>query len=211
MILVVGGIKGGSGKTTLATNLTVMRASVGKKVLLIDADEQRSAFDWVEQRESLGIKTSWTTVQLAGKSIYAQIQKMSNDYEDIIIDVGGRDTTSQRSALTIADIFLVPFKPRSLDIWTIDNVKHMICEITAINPKLKSYAIINQGDAKGSDNQAALDVITECAEITSLSISIGQRKSFANAVSEGMGIIELKNADKKAIQEMYELYQNIYI
>jgi hypothetical protein len=30
---------------------------------------------------------------------------MAKDYDDILIDTGGRDTTSQRSALTIADIF----------------------------------------------------------------------------------------------------------
>jgi chromosome partitioning protein len=210
MILVVGGIKGGSGKTTLATNLTVIRALEGKKVLLIDADEQRSASDWADQRESLGITTPWTTIQLAGKSIYAQIQKMVGDYEDIIIDVGGRDTTSQRSALTIADVFLVPFKPRSLDIWTIGSVKRMISEITAVNPKLKSYAVINQGDAKGSDNIDALDIIAECPDLACVPTSIGQRKSFANAAADGLGVIELKNSDKKATQEIRALYEIVY-
>lgn len=48
MIIVVGGIKGGSGKSTLTTNLTVNRALEGKRVLLVDADEQRSASDWAE-------------------------------------------------------------------------------------------------------------------------------------------------------------------
>ena len=33
MILVCGGIKGGSGKTTIATNLAAMRAKAGKDVL----------------------------------------------------------------------------------------------------------------------------------------------------------------------------------
>ena len=56
MITVIGGIKGGSGKTTLATNLSVMR-SAHTKVLLVDADEQKSASDWSQQRDHIMIPT----------------------------------------------------------------------------------------------------------------------------------------------------------
>lgn len=210
MILVVGGIKGGSGKTTLATNLVVMR-SLSNKVLLVDADEQRSASDWAAQREYLGIETKWSTIQLSGKSIYSQLLRMQQDYDDIIVDVGGRDTTSQRSTLTIADAFLIPFKPRSLDIWTIGAVKTMLSEIKAVNSKLQTFAVINQADPKGNDNNDACEVISECPDLECLKFQIGQRKAFANAATDGLGVIELKNPDKKANQEIREVYEYIYL
>lgn len=211
MIVVVGGIKGGSGKTTIATNLTVLRSASGKKVLLVDADEQRSASDWADQRIGLAQGTcQFVTISLAGKGLYAQLQKMKEDYDDIIIDVGGRDTTSQRSALSIADVFLIPFKPRSLDIWTIGGVKNMISEIKAANPKLECFAVINQADSKGSDNDDAQEVISECQDLKCLSIPIGQRKAFSNAAADGLGVSELKTQDKKAYQEMKSLYDVIY-
>jgi len=210
MIIVIGGIKGGSGKTTICTNLTVLRAFSGKKVLLVDADEQRSASDWSEQRELNNIPTPWTTIQLVGSSVRTQILKMSSDYDDVLVDTGGRDTTSQRSALTVADIFLAPFQPRSLDVWTIGKVVNLVDEIRAVNPKLKAYAVINRGDPNGNDNEEASDIIKDAQNIEYLPWSIGQRKAFSNAASEGIGVVELKRKDVKACNEINELYASIF-
>ena len=210
MITVVGGIKGGSGKTTLATNLCVIRSEQSKKILLVDADEQKSASDWASQRHALGIETNWVTIQLAGKAIHTELRKMIGDYDDVIIDVGGRDTTSQRSALAIADICILPFKPKSFDMWTLGKVKTMITEIKAVNPDLKVYAVINQADSRGSDNKDSLDMIKEIEDFICLDCCLGNRKSFANAAAEGLGVVELKKSDTKAVEEMRTLYSQIY-
>lgn len=105
MIVTSGGIKGGAGKSLIATNLCVLRSLKGKKILLVDADEQGSSGDWVDDRMSLGVSTSWTTVRLKGNAVSTEILKMAADYDDIIMDCGGRDTASLRAALTISDIF----------------------------------------------------------------------------------------------------------
>ena len=135
MITVIGGIKGGSGKTTVATNLAVLRSD-HTKVLLVDADEQKSAWDWSQQRDSnLGnnLTTSFATVCMSGKSIYTNLLKLKEDYDDIIIDTGGRDTTSQRSALCVADKLILPFKPSSIDIWTLVLIKGILSECVNTN------------------------------------------------------------------------------
>lgn len=209
MIVVIGGIKGGSGKTTIATNLTVIRALDGKKVLLIDADEQRSSSDWAEHRESLGMKTPWTTIQLAGSSVRSQILKMKDDYDEIIVDTGGRDTTSQRAALTVADVLIAPFQPRSLDVWTIGKLSTLLDEVQTVNPKLRAHALINRADSQGKDNDEALEIINETDNIKSLQTMICQRKAFANAAAEGKSVTELKS-DKKAIAEIENLTQELF-
>lgn len=210
MIVVVGGIKGGTGKTTIATNLAVLRSASGKKVLLVDGDEQKSTTIWSNQRDVSNIKTDWATLPLGGKALRSQLERMKPDYDDIIIDVGGRETTSLRAAISIADIFLIPFKPRSLDIWTLTDVRSLIGEMKPANPTLRTYAFINMADASGSDNEGTLSILQECDEIKCLDTKIGCRKSFGNASTDGLAVSEMKIADKKAIQEMQELYDFIY-
>lgn len=218
MKLVIGGIKGGTGKTTLATNLAYMRAVANKKVLLVDADEQKSASAWCDQRTGMKIPTPWTTIQLSGMYLFSEIEKLSKSYDDIIIDTGGRDTTSQRSALSVADVFLMPFRPKAFDIWTLAQVKNLICLVMASNSKLKPYAVINQFDTTGSqssDVDDAKEIISECKELTCLDVAIGIRRSFANASTDGLSVMELDSEKKqwvqKAQQEMQQLYDLIYI
>lgn len=210
MILVIGGIKGGAGKSTLATNLAVLRSSFGKRVLLIDTDEQRSASDWSDQRSALGFDSPWTTIQLFGKSIHQEIEKLAKNYDEVIIDAGGRESYSQRSALTVANKFLVPFRPKSLDVWTLGKVNHLITEVSTINPKLQCFAVINQADSIGSDNKDALEALSECPDLRCFPFFIGYRKAFSSAAAKGLGVSELKPIDKKAVQEMNLLCEMIY-
>ena len=55
MVILIGGEKGGTGKTTLATNLAALRAQSGKDVLLLDTDVQASASYWAQIRDERDI------------------------------------------------------------------------------------------------------------------------------------------------------------
>lgn len=75
MIVVCGGIKGGGGKTTLATNLAVMRSLAGYDILLVDADEQDSASDFTVLRNQLFEPTGgagYTAIKLRGQALVVQ-------------------------------------------------------------------------------------------------------------------------------------------
>lgn len=211
MIIAVGGIKGGTGKTTLATNLAVLRSASGKKVLLVDADEQKSSSTWANQRYATGLETNWVNIQLFGKAVFLEIPKLKKDYDDIIIDVGGRETRSLRAAVAVTDIFLIPFRPRSVDIWTLEDTVSLIAEMLPGNPNLRSYAIVNQADSRGVDNEETIGILKEFKEFDTLEFTIGARKVFDKAMSDGKGIGELQIQDKKAMQEIQALYDFLYI
>lgn len=211
MIIVVGGIKGGSGKTTVATNLAVLRSGKSKDVLLIDADDQETATDFtILRNEQLPKGAGYTSIKLSGSAVRTEVLRLSNKFTDIIIDTGGRDTTSQRAALSVADILLIPFVPRSFDVWTLEKVSALVAEMKTINPNLKAYAFINRADPRGQDNVEASEVIKENEEIAFIDTPLGARKAFSNAASAGLGVTEVKPLDPKATDQMKVLYKYVF-
>ena len=206
MIYTVGGIKGGSGKTTIATNLTVFLLQQGRDVILVDADDQESATDFTSFRhQSLDGEIGYTAIKLTGRELHASVTRLATKYDDIVIDTGGRDTVSQRSALTISHAYLVPFAPRSLDIWTLRKVENLIAEVTPFNSRLRCLTFINKADARGTYKEEAGELLRGSTYLQFLDTAVGNRISFANAAAAGLGVLEMKPADEKAVAEINEL------
>ena len=203
MVVVAGGIKGGSGKSTVAVNLAVMRAREGRDVLLVDADDQETATDFtVLRNERLDGEAGYTGVTLRGKAIRTEVLRLVSKYDDIIIDSGGRDTTSQRAAMAVADVYLVPFVPRSFDVWTLERVAGLVEEMQTINPDLQPFVFINRADARGRDNAEAVAYFKEFEVLEYLDVPLGNRKVFANAAAAGLAVVEYRPRDQKAIAEI---------
>jgi chromosome partitioning protein len=211
MIIVAGGVKGGGGKTTVATNLAILRASENRDVLLVDADDQETASDFTiirNERQPGG--AGYTSIKLSGQAVRTETLRLAKKYQDIIIDTGGRDTTSQRAALSVADVLLVPFVPRSFDVWTIEKVAAIVGEMRPANPRLQAYTFINRADPRGIDNDEAAEILRENKELTFIDLSLVNRKAFANAAAQGLAVTELKPQDPKATEEMVILARHIF-
>ena len=85
------------------------------------------------------------------------------------------------------------------DVWTIEPVASTIAEARAFNPDLKAYAFINRADASGTENIEAAEYIQDTLELEFINTSLGYRKVFGKAASQGLAVIEHKPADKRAI------------
>lgn len=212
MILVCGGIKGGVGKTTLATNLSVLFSLQSKDVLLIDADDQETSTDFTHLRNEAMKEeggAGYTTVKLHGSAVRSEGLRLAEKYDQVVIDVGGRDTAGQRAALSIADIYAIPFLPSSFDVWTLEKVARLIDEARSFNDRLQTVCFLNRADSTGTDNKDAVEIANEIQGLVYLDAPLGNRKAFRSAASQGLSVVELKNSDPKASREMRFLFDRL--
>ena len=210
MIIAVANVKGGAGKTTLATNLAIARAIAGRDVLLIDADNQGSSADFTALRtEQLG-NAGYAVARLLGREVRSEVSKMRPKFDEIIIDVGGRDSEGLRAALTVADAVLIPVLPSSFDVWSFSSMVGLAREARVINPDLRALAVLNAADAQGSDNREARELLKETEGVEALSCQLGRRKAYRNAAAQGRSVLDMTPKDPKAVEELNALVAAVY-
>ena len=213
MIITVGNTKGGVGKTTLAVNLAIAQALAGRDVWLIDGDRQGTAQTAISIRADAGHAPGIACATYPdGPTLRAQVQQQAAKFDDIIIDAGGRDSTALRAALVLSDVLLVPFQPRSYDVWALNDIAGLVDEARSVRDGLRAVAILNcadPGDAS-TDNAEAAAAVADVPQFEYLAAPIRRRKAFANAAGQGLSVLELKPADKKASDELNALVSALF-
>src|SRR5690625_947556 len=217
MVVLVGGKKGGTGKSTIATNLAALRVEKAghKNLLLIDTDSQGSTADWTYYRKESG-KDGIECIQLFEKRIVTEIDSKAKRYEDIIIDAGGRDSKELSYSMTVADVMLVPVGASQYDLNTIVDIDELLEQVRTINPDLTCYVIINNfpNHAKLTEGEEGIEFLKQFDNVIPIEFIIHHRISFNRTAKEGLGVNELTNngtiADPKALDEITKLYEVIY-
>lgn len=210
-IITVGSTKGGVGKTTLALNIAIARALAGRDVWLVDADRQATASTALAIRGQAERLPAIATAHYAdGGLLRAQVLHQRNKFEDIIIDAGGRDSTALRAALVLSDMVVVPFQPRSIDVWAVADIAALIDEARAMRDGLQAYAVLNMADTAGSDNEDAAAAVADYPALQYLDTPIRRRKSIANAAGNGMSVLDFMPRDDKAVAELNALLHALF-
>ena len=199
--------KGGVGKTTLSIHVAANLALRKYKVLLVDADVQGSAFDWVTIRKADQI---FNIIGLHKPILHKELKSLSKGYDFVIIDGPPRVYDVARSAIVSSDLVLIPIQPSPYDVWAakevIDLIKEVSLPISEIK-KIESAFVINR---KISNTAIGRDVIEalEQYDTSVLESHICQRISYAESASEGLTVME-DNKDKLAINEINALTDEI--
>jgi chromosome partitioning protein len=204
VILTVGNTKGGVGKSTIAVQLALGLALDGKKVWLVDGDRQATSLGAITVRSESGRPPIAAAAYSDGATLRAQVTQQRDAYEHIVIDAGGRDSTALRAALTISDVVLVPFQPRSFDVWALSDIGSLLNEARSVRD-VRAFAMLNAADTQGNDNNEAADALADVPGIELLQVRVNRRKAIANASGAGLYIDEYRPRDAAASAELNTL------
>ena len=203
MIFTIGNTKGGVGKSTLAVNLAITMATRGRSVWLVDGDRQGTS------SMAMGIRADNGKLPLIHcshlpdeKELNAALVAEAAQFDCVIVDAGGRDSAALRVALVHSAVVVVPFAPRSLDMWALADMCRLVDLARAANPNLKACAVLSGADATGRDNQDAADALENFPQLDYLPTPIRRRKSVATAIGHGLSVLEAQPKDPKAIAEL---------
>ncbi len=147
MLILLGGEKGGTGKTTLATNLAVQRAQHGHDVVLLDTDIQGAASYWARVRQDAGRTPRVPCLHKYGPGLQADLQALTAQAADIIMDAGGRDAVELRAGLVTAARAYLPVQASQFDIWTLDHLEELVLADTVIYDRIAYRRAAREGKA----------------------------------------------------------------
>jgi len=126
MIVVVAALKGGVGKTTTSVYLAALAAAGRRSALLIDADPQASAADWLENSEDEHLE--WVSLVEAPteRLLTKALDRIKGDDDIAIVDTPPGHEQLLAKALDRADAVVLPTRVGGVETPRVEAVLGMV-------------------------------------------------------------------------------------
>jgi chromosome partitioning protein len=192
--------KGGCGKTTITMALAAAFANRRYRVLVVDGDPQGSASTWSANANEVPFPATVANLSRAGKALPAEVRKMVNDYDIVLIDCPPSvDSPVPQAALLITDLALIPLIPSPTDMAAAIPFLQLVENAKNINEALQARVVANmvQKNTKVATGYLELfDALPVPTLKTQLALRTGHRQACAFGSSvHGIG-------DREAMREV---------
>jgi chromosome partitioning protein len=205
-IIAVVNQKGGTGKTTVATNLATLFAGHPGEVLLVDADPQQSALEWQHDRPAHLPHVS--VIGLPAPNLHREIPRLQTKYGVILIDGGGRVTATARATVAVADFLLVPTLASLPDARSTQRFfAEVVEEVAIIKGRISGailFSMVKTGTVFNVSGQGQIKDLGYPVLETTLSHRITYQEAFA----QGMSVGEY-DPRSKAAEELQALFREL--
>lgn len=212
-IYLLGCSKGGVGKTTMSVNAAVHLALAGRRVCLVDCDEQLHTNSWATKRLEYAPDAPRISFRVMSGDVAAPMRALTSDYDDVVADVSGRDARELRSAMRIADVVIMPFSAGQFELYAVEVMDELLAVAREYNPALKALAFINKAETNWVRSRAAVTAMGFIDEFPSMrraeTLVHFRSAPFSACAETGLSVFELGRGADKAASEVANLMQEV--
>jgi chromosome partitioning protein len=197
-------VKGGVGRSTIATNLAAV-FSDRKPTALIDCDlPQGTSASWfaVRKAEAPPLNLTLATVR-DYRELIIRAKELSQDHRYIIIDAPPRIAEMTRAVIVMSTLCLVPLGASAAEIWSTADLLETINAARSYRADIDVRIVWNRFRAQ---TREAID-LSEAARnelgLKELNTRLGYRVAYSEALARGLAVNEW--LDKTAHNEIEAL------
>lgn len=186
--------KGGAGKSTLTVQLAAGLQRAGKRVLVVDSDQQGSLRDWHAAQDNNPIPF----MALDRPSMLAGVKDIAAGYDFTLIDGAAKLEDMLAAGIKAADIVLIPVSPSAFDIWAASDLVDFVKarqEVTEGKPLARF--VITQAKAGTILAREVQDAVAEFG-LGLMKTTVHAREAYPQAGAGGQTIFDTQNAAGKA-------------
>lgn len=174
--------KGGSGKTTLSTNLAGYLAARGLHVAMLDLDRQKSATLWLAQRSG-DLPVIWP--------LQNEESKRAEAADWLVIDSpAGLHGKNLEHALKLAHRVIVPIAPSLYDIQASYEFLKSLNEVKAVRKGRMQIGVVGMRMAPRTRAAATLEDFLKHLDMPVLAY-LREAQVYVNAAFEGKSLFDL--------------------
>lgn len=208
MFTIVGNLKGGTGKSTVAFNLAVWLAHEASGVRVFDLDPQATLMDTAEIREEDGFEP---VVEVSNDIDELEALVKSKKGPQLLADVSATNMPQLEKAISMADRVLIPVQPSQADIWSTQRFLKIVMANINKRKKPEILGFINRADTHLGVRETgeAEEALRLLPNIEALNARLYQRTAYRRSFSEGLAVFE-QDPMGKAAREMKLLAKMLY-
>ena len=202
--------KGGTGKTTLSTNIAGCLHKQSRRVLLVDSDPQGSARNWHAARP--GEADLPEVIGVDRPVLHKTIPTLAEHYDYILIDGAAKLTDITASAIRTSDFVLIPVRHSGFDIWAVEQLVDAVKSRQLITDGTPQAAFVISCQTPGSRLAGSIDPVLSELGFPVLTARTSRRVAYEEAGGMGVTVMDLAGREKASdeIESITrEIIQNI--
>jgi len=194
-------VKGGAGRSTLATNLAGELSKIGKTVI-IDCDmPQGTSASWYSVRQQSGkVANLIADTASTHKELVSKIGQQNTDF--IVLDSPPRIAEMTRAILVLADLCIVPVGASAAEIWATSDILDLIAQAEQVKP-IAARMIWTRYRPQTKLAQELTALAADQLNLKPLNTTLGMRVAYMEALGDGRTVAEMSDQNAKAeIQQL---------